>query len=169
VAPIVNCTAFVGTAFVGTAFVFGAAVVVVPAASARCVDWSDTSESAGMSASRSSTCATVACETAVPVTTKLVGAEADPVVEDANDDAGALDVVVEVEGVDELVVDGVEAGDVPLPSLAWRLTSEAPEGMTRESWLSRSSQAIRPVAADVIAVICACVAAAAAAEDALAA
>ena len=41
--------------------------------------------------------------------------------------------------------------------------------MTRESSLSKVSHAIRPLAADVIAVICACVAAAAAAEDALAA
>ena len=111
-APIVNCTAFVGATFE-----FGAAFVVVPAPSALDVDWSDTSESAGMSASRSSTCATVACETALPVTTKLVGVEADPVVEDANDEAGALDVVAEVEGVDEPLVDGVEA-DPPLPSLA---------------------------------------------------
>lgn len=103
------------------------------------------------------------------MTTKLVGAEADPLAEEAKLEAGVLDVVVEVEGVDELLVDVVEADDVLLPSLAWRLTSEAPEGMTRESWLSRSSHAIRPLAADVIAVICAWVAAAAAAEDAAAA
>jgi hypothetical protein len=131
----VNCTAF------------------VPAAPDGCVDWSDTSESAGMSASRSSTCATVACESALPVTTKPVGAEAEPLVEDAKLEAGALDVVVEVDGVEEVLVDGVEADDEPLPSFAWRLTSEAPAGTTRDSWLSRSSQATRPDAADLIAAI----------------
>jgi hypothetical protein len=100
------------------------------------------------------------------VTVKPPVDAAEPLVEDANEEAGALDVVVDVDGVDELFVDDVEADDVPLPSFAWRLTSETPEGMTRESWLRRSSHAIRPLAADVIAVICACVAAATADEDA---
>ena len=63
----------------------------------------------------------------------------------------------------------MDVDDVALPSFAWRLSSEAPGGMTRDSWSSRSSQAIRPDAADLIAATWACVAAATAAEDAAAA
>ena len=61
-ATIVNCIAF------------------LPATSARCIDWSDTSDSAGMSASRSRTRATASRESAFPVTVNVVpvGAEAPP-------------------------------------------------------------------------------------------
>ena len=117
-APIVNCTALGLVPDAAFGLVPDAAFGFVPAAPGLCVDWSVTSESAGMSASRSSALATAACETAEPVTTKLVGAEAEPLVEDAKLDAGALDVVVEVEGVDEVLVEDVEADDVLLPSLA---------------------------------------------------
>ena len=89
-----------------------------------------------------------------------------PLVEDDNFEAGLLDVVVEVDGVDVGV--GV-VGDVSAPSFAWRVSSEVPGGMTRESWSSRRSHAIRPDAADVIAARCPCVFVATGAEDAVAA
>ena len=94
------------------------------------------------------------------MTTKPVGAAPVPLVEDDNFEAGLLDVVVEVDGVADVVV-----GDVPAPSFAWRVSSEVPGGMTRASWSSRRSHAIRPDAADVIAARCPCVFVATAAED----
>ena len=87
---------------------------------ARFVDWSVTSLSVGMSASRSRARATSACERAEPVTTKPVGAavaEGVPVVEDGNFEAVLLVVVVEVDGV-AVEVGGVVVGAVAAPTFA---------------------------------------------------
>ena len=54
----------------------------------------------------------------------------------------------------ELEVD-VGAADAAA-AVVWRLSSQAPAGITRESWPSRPSQAVRPDAADVIAARCPC-------------
>ena len=54
----------------------------------------------------------------------------------------------------EVEVDAATAGAAFVP---WRLSSQAPRGMTRDSWSSRPSQAIRPDAAVETAARCACV------------